>query len=154
MESSAPILIIGYGNELRGDDAAGPRVAASLEGLGLAGGRVLIRHQLTPELAEPIAGARAAIFVDAAWNAESEEVMVKPLHPGPRAGVSAHTADPRGLLALAEILYGRSPPAWLVTIPGRDFDLGKPLSPVAARGVEVAVVRVRELLRDAQSARK
>ena len=63
-------LVIGYGNELRGDDAAGPRVAAAVEQWQLPGVRVLILHQLTPELADPIASSGLVIFVDAALEAE------------------------------------------------------------------------------------
>ena len=63
-------LVIGYGNELRGDDAAGPRVAAAVEQWQIPDVRVLIRHQLTPELADPIASSGLVIFVDAALDAE------------------------------------------------------------------------------------
>jgi len=45
------ILLIGYGNELRGDDAIGPLVARALAELRLPGTQVLALTQLTPELA-------------------------------------------------------------------------------------------------------
>jgi len=58
-------LIIGYGNTLRGDDGAGPRVAEVVAGWSLPNVRAISAAQLTPELAEALAGAEVVIFVDA-----------------------------------------------------------------------------------------
>jgi hypothetical protein len=49
------ILVIGYGNTLRGDDGVGPRVAEAIEELNLPGVRTLVCQLLTPEFADPIA---------------------------------------------------------------------------------------------------
>lgn len=59
-------LVIGYGNELRGDDGVGPKVAEAVEAWKLAGVSVLALRQLTPELAADLAVVRRVIFVDAA----------------------------------------------------------------------------------------
>jgi hydrogenase maturation protease len=142
-----PILLIGYGNELRGDDAAGPRVASAIEKLGLPGVRVLVRHQLTPELSEPISQARAVIFVDAARAGEGTEVRVTPLEVPVEARVDAHHSDPGALLCMAGDLFGRAPSAWLVTVPACDFGFGASLSPLAERGVAAALVAVQKLVR-------
>ena len=75
------VLVVGYGNELRGDDAAGPRVAAAVAALGLQNVRVRILHQLTPELSEEISRARAVVFADASVGAVGAEVQVVPLEP-------------------------------------------------------------------------
>jgi hydrogenase maturation protease len=141
------ILIIGYGNELRGDDAAGPRAASALAAMGLARVQVLIRHQLVPELSEALSQARAAIFVDASCAPGANEIAVQELKPSTETEPSAHASDPRALLALAQAVFGHCPPAWLLTIPGTSFDLGAPLSPLAQRGVTAAVARLQELAR-------
>src|ERR1043165_3956952 len=65
LNSQLPLLVIGYGNELRGDDAAGPEVARSIAELQLPGVEVLVRPILTPELADNVAQAATVIFVDA-----------------------------------------------------------------------------------------
>src|SRR5262245_30725916 len=57
------VVVVGYGNELRGDDAVGPRVAQAVAAWDLPGVCGLAIHQLTPELAEILAAAARAIFV-------------------------------------------------------------------------------------------
>ena len=59
---ASPILVIGYGSQLRSDDAVGPRVVEAVADLQLEGVQTLIRHQLTPELSEIISTARAVIL--------------------------------------------------------------------------------------------
>ena len=105
---SAVLLVIGYGNTLRSDDGVGAKVAAAVDELGLPGVAALVRHQLTPELAEPISEARAVVFVDAAVDAATE-VQLRPLEPAAGAQLMAHAADPRTLLALPQQLFGRCP---------------------------------------------
>jgi hydrogenase maturation protease len=138
-------LVIGFGNELRGDDGAGPKVAAAVAQWNLRGVRALSCHQLPPELADPIARARLVIFVDAVAGA-ARAVQVREL--APRDGVRSigHSSDPRALLALARAVFGRCPRAWLVTIPAIDFDVGGPLSSVAKEGIQAALEQVRTLI--------
>ena len=62
-------LVIGYGNELRGDDGAGPSVGRAVASWHLPGVRTLAVHQLTPELAEDLAQTKRVVFVDAAVHA-------------------------------------------------------------------------------------
>jgi hydrogenase maturation protease len=139
-------MVVGYGSALRGDDAAGPRVAAAVARWGLPGVRTIAAHQLTPELAVPLSQARTAIFVDARVGGGG--VRVRPLQPANTlSSLDMHIGDPATLLALALALYGRAPRAWLITLPARSFALGAPLSPLARRSLAVARRRIRSLLR-------
>ena len=140
------ILVLGYGNELRGDDAVGPRVAAAVAEWKLAGVQTLSVHQLTPELADPISRAQAVIFVDAAVSPGIKESTVVSLEPTGESELAAHTSDPRTLLALALALFGRCPPAWLIQIPVEHFELGQPLSATATRGVAAALESIHKLI--------
>jgi hydrogenase maturation protease len=142
-----PVLILGYGNPLRGDDVAGPRVATAVAALGI-GVRAMAVHQLTPELAQVLAQSRAAIFVDASMTLRGRKVAVEKLEPAGQGTLSAHTGDPRSLLALTQALFGQRPPAWLVKIPGRCFEIGAPLSPITEQAVTEAVKRVEQLVRE------
>jgi hydrogenase maturation protease len=142
--ADADFLVIGYGNTLRSDDGVGAKVAAAVAELALPGVVALVRHQLTPELAEPISEARAVVFVDAAADA-STEVQVRSLEPGSGAQLMAHAADPRTLLALAKRLFGRCPPAWWLTIPVENLGFGEELSPLARRGYQIALDKIRAL---------
>ena len=70
-------LVIGYGNELRGDDAVGPEVARCVaewrrpEVVGIA------VHQLTPELAVALSEVAVVIFVDACADPAQCEVSLR-----------------------------------------------------------------------------
>ena len=55
---TADLVVIGYGNELRGDDGAGPRVARAVAAHNLPGVQIITAHQLTPEMADGLAEAR------------------------------------------------------------------------------------------------
>lgn len=138
-------LVIGYGNTLRSDDGVGAKVAAAVAELALPGVVALVRHQLTPELAEPVSEARAVVFVDAAVDAATE-VQMRRLEPAEGAQLMAHAADPRTLLALAKQLFARCPPAWWLTIPIENLEFGEELSPMARRGYEIALAKIRMLI--------
>jgi hydrogenase maturation protease len=142
-----PGLIIGYGNDLRGDDAVGQWVARAVAAWALPGVRSLAVHQLTPELAEALAEVDWAIFVDAYPSDTEGEVQVCPLALGDVPVRAGHTSDPRSLLSLAHLVYGTVPQAWWVLVPGINFELGEHLSPVAQQGMEIGLCRVKELVK-------
>jgi hydrogenase maturation protease len=140
------IVVIGYGNPLRSDDAAGPRAAAAVAGWGRPGVRAIAVQQLTPELVEPLSAARLAIFVDARQAEPGEAVRVEAVEPGGSASTFVHAYAPRGLLALAQALCGSCPQAWLVTVPASDFAVGEGLSPTAHHGLVEALHAIARLL--------
>lgn len=142
----AGLLVIGYGNTLRGDDGVGPRVAEAVAALNLPGVRTLACPMLTPELADPISQARVAVFVDAAVDAP-KEVQLRPLEPNESSQLMAHAADPRTMLALARDVFGHAPQAWWLTIPAVTLEFSEELSPEAQRGVEVALEKIQTLCR-------
>jgi hydrogenase maturation protease len=139
------ILVIGYGNTLRADDGVGQRVALAASAWDRPGLAALAVHQLTPELAEPLATAELALFVDARL-AGGEAVELLPLDPSQSGGLTGHASDPRCLLALTRALYGRHPRAWLIAVPAADFSLGEGLSAAAERGAEDALERIAALI--------
>lgn len=138
-------LIIGFGNELRGDDAAGPRIIEALEQWRPKHCRMLARHQLTPELVEVISGARCVIFVDAAIDCPNIEVRT--VQQGQAAAAIGHALTPANLLALARSLYGVDVPAWIVRLPASGFELGAGLSPGTERSVDDACRIILSLVR-------
>ncbi len=138
------MLVIGYGNTLRRDDGVGPKVAEAVEAQKLPGVRVIVCHQLTPELAAPVSQARAVVFVDA--DAKSKGgVELREIEAGDAGQILAHATDPHSLLALAKKIFGRSPKAWALAIPVEDLGFGDGLSPRAAAGFEVALKQIQSL---------
>jgi hydrogenase maturation protease len=144
--SAGPILIIGYGNTLRGDDGLGPAVAAAFAGREPQIRSVAVQ-QLTPELAEAVAAAGAVIYVDAQIGL-MPAVVVTEVGAETLAPLPTHVADPRGVQALAWDLFGRAPPAWLVTVAGVNFELGETLSATAQRHAAEARGCIERLIHD------
>jgi hydrogenase maturation protease len=138
-------LVIGYGNELRGDDAVGPVTARCVAAWSRPEVDGIAVQQLTPELALALSEAEVVVFVDAGADGDEREACVRPLEARPRTSFG-HTSDPRWLLALTEALYGRRPEGWLATIPAADFGLGGLLTARARAGVAVALCQIDRMV--------
>ena len=134
------VLVIGYGNPLRGDDGLGRVIAERVAETARPDAiDVIVAHQLTPELAEPISRARLVIFVDAATDVPAGRVKVAPMvvtaDDAAAPGCFAHHCGPGQLLAAARRLYGREPEAWSLVVGGQRWDYAVGLSPAVERGV-------------------
>jgi hydrogenase maturation protease len=148
------ILIIGYGNSLRGDDGAGLLLAERLEQAWQAHQIAVERlavQQLMPELAWDIAreAVEAVLFVDTRVVApgETEPGLQISLVEAPVLSPSlGHHLDPAVLLTYARLLYGKTLPAWLVTVPGVDFEHGETLSQTAQQALDTAPEILIQLL--------
>ena len=143
------VLVIGYGNTVRGDDGVGPRVAEAVGNLLLPGVRTLICPLLTPELAAPISRADTVIFVDAAVDAP-DQVQWRKLEPNDTSQLMAHAADPRTMLALSRDVFGQVPEAWWLTIPAVDLSFREDFSPAVQRGFTEAVEKIQEFCQTAK----
>ena len=143
---AAGILLIGCGNTLRGDDAAGYLVAESFRCLDVGSIRARAVHQLTPELAADIAGCSEVIFVDAYPAREGDSLRIMNLQPEPQPtrGPLGHHLDPAALLSMAQRLYDYCPDAWVIGIPAQSFDHPDTLTPTTQRFMEMAMVWLRE----------
>lgn len=130
------VLVIGYGNTLRRDDGAGVALAERIERVLLERGaevECLTAHQLTPEMSETIAadGVEAVVFVDtrvASGNGDDALRAVRLDTEGGSPPGMGHHLNPATLLLLARELFGGAPAAWLVTVPGVDFQHGEGFS--------------------------
>ncbi len=149
LKAELQLLIIGYGNTLRRDDGVGVRLAEAATKLELPGVTAITRHQLLPELAEPISQAEAVVFVDAAAE-PVEKVELRRINPAPggSAQILAHATDPPSMLALAKQMFGRAPKGWCLPIPVEDFGFGEELSPRAEDGLRTALELIKSVAAD------
>ena len=132
-ESPNHLLFIAYGNTLRRDDGAGLALAEKVRPLLCEQGMqvdLIAIQQLTPELALEIAdpALQAVCFFDTAVEARPIAIQLQRLGDQASAPVLGHHLIPSALLLYAQRLYGVCPPAWLVTVPGYDFELGEGFS--------------------------
>lgn len=148
----ADILIIGYGNRLRGDDGAGLFAAEELRRRSHDHWvEVIFCQQLMPELAEKLSKASLAIFIDASVRDPGGAVVCHRLHaldddqPGKPAAVT-HFFSPAALLATASRLYGRAPQAYAFTVGGEFFGFREGLSDEVEHAMPELIDRVMELV--------
>ncbi|MFO0596359.1 MAG: hydrogenase maturation protease [Myxococcaceae bacterium] len=140
---TAPVLVFGYGNPSRGDDALGPEFVRRLElrcADAIARGEleVLTDYQLQVEHALDLRDRRAVYFVDA--SARGEPVEVRPVTARQDPSFTTHLLSPAALLhTWTTIEHTAPPPAWTVAIRGQQFALGAPMSAEAERNLTTAL---------------
>lgn len=141
------ILIIGYGNSLRGDDGIGCQIADCLyESLTDPDVEILSRHQLTPELVEPISRADLVIFVDACSEGTPGEIESYRIEPTKDTSSFTHETNPGGLLTVSQELYGRYPDAVMFSVCGKGFEYGEELSTVVTLAIPILLHRIKQLV--------
>jgi hydrogenase maturation protease len=134
------ILVIGYGNTLRGDDGAGvaaaKRIAERFPQVD-----VMTVHQLQPELAETITWYDTVFFIDASVSVREIQITALAPEQEPRPG-GTHATTPAMLVALSSELYSRRPDnVFLGAVPASVCDHGESFSSLTAKKVEECVDR-------------
>ncbi len=146
---TAPILVFGWGNPSRGDDALGPLFVERVEALNLPGIECLTDFQLQVEHALDLLGRHRVLFVDASVDANdpSAPYRHRRLIPARDASFSTHALTPESVLQVYVDLHDDAPPPCdLLAIRGEHFELGEPLSPVAATHLEAALAWLTDWL--------
>jgi len=134
-------VIIGIGNESRGDDGIGPRVAEAVP--VRSGLETMAVQQLAPELAERLQAAGRVLFVDARIGGTS--IRLDRIGPKVHRGVS-HSCSPESLLGWMQLAYETVPESWLLSVPGRSFGMGEGLSASVEAMIPDAVERIETWL--------
>lgn len=85
--------------------------------------------------------SKLTLFVDA-YRAEAgaANLQMRMVDALPLRSLVWHTGEPYLLLALANVIYNRSPCAWWITAPAISFDYGAELTGVAQSGKVAALV--------------
>jgi hydrogenase maturation protease len=144
MTSPGGVVVIGVGNEFRGDDGAGPEAVTRLHGRLPGDVRVVLTDGEPTSLLEAWTGAALAIVADAVAGGRAQAGELRRLVLGQTAGVAGLTEGEAGLasshglgletaIGLAAVL-GRLPRVLIVhCVQGTDFSQRHGLSePVAA----------------------
>ncbi len=143
----AEVLIIGYGNPLRGDDALGWLAAEQLR-TTIRDERVeiLTGHQLTPEMADPVSRARIVIFIDADCDNREGEIAFRRVEADRSAPeLFSHQLTPEVLLGVATRLYGGSANGVLISVGAGTFEYGAELSEVVRTALPAVLERVQKV---------
>jgi hydrogenase maturation protease len=142
------VLILGYGNTLRGDDALGIHAAHALHDFYCTDGgiRVLATSQLTLDLAEDISQARMILFIDAAAAGLPGEIHSEEILPATEKIRFTHHWTPRTLLMLSKQLYGTAPSAVSLTMAVASTEVGVGLSQEAEHRLPELLVRAKTIV--------
>ena len=153
---TAPLLVFGWGNPSRGDDALGPlfveQLRASL-GESCAGGIVFLDDfQLQVEHALDLLGRKRVLFVDASLHCAAP-FDATPLKAQRDVSFTTHAMSPASVLQVFRDLYHTEPPACtLLAIRGTAFELGEPAGDAALANLALALDWGRRWVASAETA--
>ena len=146
------VLIIGYGNPLRGDDGFGWHAAQQLSSrLNSPDVRLIACHQLTPELAEDLSRADRVVFIDAARDLPPGEMRCEAVLPSTaehavRPISYSHHLSPSTLLDVSRELYGSWPKALLISVGGEEFSDRECLSATVSKALDEVITVVQNFI--------
>jgi hydrogenase maturation protease len=141
----AKLLLFGYGNPGRGDDALGPELVELIAQMQLADIECHDDMQLQVEHVTDMAGCDQVLFIDADMSC-AEPFDFSEIIAAKDDSYTSHAMNPAALLHAYSQVYGKdAPPAFLLRIRGYDFELGDPLSDKATANLESASKLIVEL---------
>ena len=140
----APLLIFGYGNPSRGDDALGPLLLERLEALNLPHVELLTDFQLQVEHALDLHDRDRVLFIDASVSCTAPYAFSL-LQPQKDTSYSSHVMSPAAVLHAYQDMYGTPPSAYLLEVRGKRFELGERLSLEARSNLDAAFSVLKEL---------
>jgi hydrogenase maturation protease len=141
------LLIIGFGNPLRSDDALGWHIAQELlRGPIPDDVLVVAEHQLTPEMSEAASRTEQILFVDAARSGDPGCLKCEEIEPVASPSRYTHDLTPATVLGLAKDLYGRSPGAHLLTVAGESFETGEAMSQAVLAAIPVLMQQIKKFV--------
>jgi hydrogenase maturation protease len=131
------LLVVGWGNPSRGDDALGPAFIGEAQRRDEV--ELVVDYQLQPEHALDLVGRDQVLFVDAAVDG-GEPFELRAITADTSASLTTHHLSPGALLHVYEKLTGqKAPPARMLTIRGWQFGLGESLSERARQNLDAAL---------------
>ena len=145
-----PVLVFGYGNPSRGDDALGPLLLDYVENrCNLTGIEILSDFQLQIEHALDLENRSLVLFVDASVSCVGAFAFAR-LTPDSDKSYTTHTMSPAAVLAVyLSIKKQTPPPSFLLSIKAEKFELGAGLSTLAENNLEQAGLFANYLLQNA-----
>ena len=137
----APLLVFGWGNLSRGDDALGPLFIERLRAVATPSTEVdyLDDYQLQIEHALDLVGRQRVLFVDASLSCRAPFELTL-LHAARDSSFTTHALSPQALLQVfCDLRAQAPPPCTLLAIRGERFELGAPPSTAALAHLAAAL---------------
>lgn len=146
----AELLVLGWGNRSRGDDALGPlcvdMLRTKIPQEWLRHVEMLEDHQLQIEHVLDLVGRKGVLLIDAARDVAGAFHVMQPT-PQRDQSFSSHALTPAALMQVCLDQYGQVPAVTVLGISGHSFDLGDGLSVQAETHLRAASAWVQEWCR-------
>ncbi|MBL6987277.1 MAG: hydrogenase maturation protease [Methylobacter sp.] len=144
---SKPVLLFGYGNLSRGDDALGPLLLEYAEThCDLDAIEILTDFQLQIEHALDLENRSMVMFVDASVASE-DAFDFTVLEPDRDKSYTTHAMSPAAVLNVYQSIKNQTPPpSFLLSIKAEKFELGDGLSANAENNLAKACAFAGRLL--------
>lgn len=145
------ILVYGYGNPGRRDDALGVEFVEKLEKLSAEVGTEHLHfdcnYQLNIEDAVDLPEYDLVVFADATTE-DIPDFRVSRIEPSPETEFTMHAVSPAFVLDVCRRFYGPPPPAYLIHIKGYEWDLREGCTAEAKRNLERSAEHVWNVISD------
>ncbi|BCG63834.1 MAG: hypothetical protein methR_P1571 [Methyloprofundus sp.] len=140
------LLVFGYGNLSRGDDALGPLLVEYIEqNIQLEGVEVMTDFQLQIEHALDLDSRQLVLFIDASIACESAYALSQ-LSPAKDKSYTTHAMSPAAVLSVYQnIMHKEPPPCFLLSVQAFEFELGADLSERSAENLKLAIGFINKL---------
>ncbi|MEI6269855.1 MAG: hydrogenase maturation protease [Methylococcaceae bacterium] len=144
-----PVLLFGYGNLSRGDDALGPLLLEYVEShCNLKDIEILSDFQLQIEHALDLESRSLVLFVDASVSCIGAIDFVQ-LEPARDDSYTTHTMSPAAVLDVYQSIKKQMPPpCFLLSIKAEKLELGEGLSAPAKNNLDQACQFAGQLLKN------
>ncbi|MDQ1337866.1 MAG: hypothetical protein QG617_833 [Campylobacterota bacterium] len=114
-------VIIGYGNELRGEDAFGLDVIKELQKLTLKETKFISAHQLTPEMVLELQEADEIVFIDTCHDEKNPCTLACSLVEQSSLNLSHHIS-PKTVIYMLKNLYAKNPNFYIYSMMSGSFE--------------------------------
>lgn len=152
MKTDQKILLIGIGNNCRGDDGLGWKFVELVEAMGLDFIDHEYRYQLQVEDAALISEYDVVYFADASYEKMDRGFELRPCIASDEEQVSTHAQSPGAILKLTNNLYQKYPRSYILAICGESWELQTTLSEAAERNLVEATSFFAELFFETEAA--
>ena len=142
------LVVFGWGNDARGDDGLGPSLLGRVAHAGWPDLTVIEDFQLQIEHALDLAGAEAALFLDAGRGTPAPFTFTE-ITARRDTSHTTHALAPEAVLDVYARSLGRTPPpSFMLCVRGERFELGECLSTEANERLERAWRFVQGLMEE------
>lgn len=146
-----PVLIFGYGNLSRGDDALGSLLLEAIsDKVDIASVEILTDFQLQIEHALDLEDRALVLFIDASVSCKKAFDFFE-LQASKDKSYTTHAMSPSAIMQVYQSIKNHSPPpCFLLSIQGINFELGEPLSRQAEDNLQHAIQFTEHLLNNTE----